>query len=350
MEECNTGITIVKTIEECDGNYTSTNCIATPNAITYLDLSAGASQTQINANIVSALMRKDEQISEIPIANGSETKIIAGTNVTVTGTGTNTTPYVISAISNTGSLEFNIIDRTVWNNGKADIETNTTFGELSLSSNTTGNKNVSIGDRSMMFNTQGVENVSIGSSSMSSNTTGDLNVSIGADAMFRNTTGYANVAVGWSAFFNNTIGYNNTAIGFNPLGANTTGYNNTAIGYRALSNITTGNTNTAIGNSAGAIAQGLVSNTGAIESVYIGANTSPLNNNQTNQIVIGYGALGAGSNTVTLGNESIEKTILRGTINIGNLLVFEDNTLAIAGGLLVGDMYRTSTGDLKVRF
>lgn len=350
MEECKTGITITQTAEECSGSYTSTNCISTPNAITYLDLSAGASQTQINANLVSALMRKDEQIGEIPIANGSETKIVAGANVTVVGTGTNLSNYVISAVSNTGSLEFNILDRTVWNNGKADIETNTTFGELSLSSNTIGNENVSIGHQSMMVNTQGDENVSIGSSSMFSNTTGDLNVSIGADAMFRNTTGYRNVAVGSSAFFSNTIGYNNTAIGFEPLLSSTTGYNNTAIGYRALSNVTTGNTNTAIGNSAGAITQGFVSNTGAIESVYIGANTSPLNNNQTNQIVIGYGALGAGSNTVTLGNGSIEKTILRGTINVGNLLVFADNTSAIVGGLFVGDMYRTSTGDLKVRF
>jgi hypothetical protein len=97
MEECNTGITITQTAEECAGNYLSTNCVATPNAITYLDISAGASQTQINANIVSALMRKDEQISEIPIANGSETKIVAGANVTVTGTGTNLSNYVISA-------------------------------------------------------------------------------------------------------------------------------------------------------------------------------------------------------------------------------------------------------------
>lgn len=97
MEECNTGVTIVKTSEECDGNYTSTNCIATPNAITYLDLSSGASQTSINAALVSALMRKDEQISEIPIANGSETKIIAGEGITVTGTGTNVSNYIISS-------------------------------------------------------------------------------------------------------------------------------------------------------------------------------------------------------------------------------------------------------------
>jgi hypothetical protein len=97
MEECNTGITITKTAEECDGNYISTNCISSPNAITYLDLSAGASQTQVNAAITSALMRKDEQISEIPIANGSETKIIAGEGITITGTGTNTNNYIISS-------------------------------------------------------------------------------------------------------------------------------------------------------------------------------------------------------------------------------------------------------------
>jgi hypothetical protein len=110
MEECNTGITIIQTAEECQNNYVSTNCVATPNAITYLDLSAGASQTQINANIVSALMRKDEQISEIPIANGSETKIVAGTNVTVTGTGTNLSNYVISAIVNTPTLDLKTIN------------------------------------------------------------------------------------------------------------------------------------------------------------------------------------------------------------------------------------------------
>lgn len=109
MKECKTGITITQTVEECSGNYTSTNCISTPNAITYLDLSAGASQTQINANLVSALMRKDEQISEIPIANGSETKIVAGTNVTVTGTGTNLSNYVISA---TGNYSQKIIPQT----------------------------------------------------------------------------------------------------------------------------------------------------------------------------------------------------------------------------------------------
>jgi len=50
----------------------------------------------------------------------------------------------------------------------------------------------------------------------------------------------------------------------------------------------------------------------------LGNNTKALANNQTNQIVIGDNATGAGSNTVTLGNTSITSTILRGTVTAGN--------------------------------
>jgi hypothetical protein len=54
-------------------------------------------------------------------------------------------------------------------------------------------------------------------------------------------------------------------------------------------------------------------------SIFIGAFANALADSQTNQIVIGYNAIGAGSNTATLGNTSITKTILRGTINAANL-------------------------------
>ena len=40
----------------------------------------------------------------------------------------------------------------------------------------------------------------------------------------------------------------------------------------------------------------------------------PIESNQNNQIVIGYGATGNGSNTVTLGNDSIVSTYLKGDI------------------------------------
>lgn len=98
MENCNTGIVIPTTEEPCSGNYISTNCTAIPNNITYLNLSAGDSQSKVNAAIVTALTFKDEQIAQIPVVDGSETKIIAGANVNVTGLGTTVSPYIVTAL------------------------------------------------------------------------------------------------------------------------------------------------------------------------------------------------------------------------------------------------------------
>jgi len=98
MENCNNGINIPQTtVEPCGGTHTSTDCIKTPNSITYLDLPAGASQGQINAAVVTALTFKDEQIAERPVPDGTETKIISGTNTTITGSGTTATPYIVTA-------------------------------------------------------------------------------------------------------------------------------------------------------------------------------------------------------------------------------------------------------------
>lgn len=98
MENCNTGIVISTTEEPCSGNYVSTNCTAIPNNITYLNLSAGDSQTKVNAALVTALTYKDEQIAQLPVFDGSETKIIAGANVNVTGLGTTVSPFIVTAV------------------------------------------------------------------------------------------------------------------------------------------------------------------------------------------------------------------------------------------------------------
>jgi hypothetical protein len=51
--------------------------------------------------------------------------------------------------------------------------------------------------------------------------------------------------------------------------------------------------------------------------LFIGRNTRALANNQTNQIVIGDSAIGLGSNTVVVGNDSIVTTALKGNVGIG---------------------------------
>lgn len=49
---------------------------------------------------------------------------------------------------------------------------------------------------------------------------------------------------------------------------------------------------------------------------FIGYDTIANANNETNQIVIGHSAIGNGSNSVTLGNDLITKTVLKGQVII----------------------------------
>ena len=91
------------------------------------------------------------------------------------------------------------------------------------------------------------------------------------------------------------------ANGYGSLYANTTGYYNTAIGYE----------------SGRFISGGAVANTISDYCVLLGGSTKVLNDDDQNEIVIGYDATGIGSNTVTLGNDAITKTYLKGNVGIG---------------------------------
>ena len=52
------------------------------------------------------------------------------------------------------------------------------------------------------------------------------------------------------------------------------------------------------------------------QSIFLGA-FKPLTANGQNSIILGYGAVGLGSNTVVLGNDSVVTTFLKGNIGIG---------------------------------
>lgn len=113
------------------------------------------------------------------------------------------------------------------------------------------------------------------------------------------------VAVGGSSMPSNT-GTNNTALGFGSLFANTTGINNTAVGYQALFNTTTTSTNTALGYRAGRYyGSGTDELTSASQCVYVGNSSRAGANTISNEIVIGYNAVGYGSNTAHIGNSSV---------------------------------------------
>jgi hypothetical protein len=130
----------------------------------------------------------------------------------------------------------------------------------------------------------------------------------------------------------NTTGDYNTALGYYSLLDNTSGEDNTALGYYALEYNTDGNRNVALGRYAGRyIGDGSTANTTSDYSVYIGANTKALADDGQNEIVIGYNAIGVGSNSAVLGNDSMTKTILKGNVGIGTTT--PNHKLDVAGNI-----------------
>ena len=139
------------------------------------------------------------------------------------------------------------------------------------------------------------------------------NVAVGYQTLYA-TTGGQNTANGYRALYSNTSGNQNTASGYWALYFNTTGNQNTASGYLTLWSNTSGIRNVASGYSAGRSTTSGSANQTGNNSIFLGSDTKANANGETNQIVIGDSATGNGSNTVTLGNDSITDTILKGDV------------------------------------
>jgi hypothetical protein len=172
------------------------------------------------------------------------------------------------------------------------------------------NYNVSVGISALNFITTGDNNVAVGFQSLYANTTGSQNTAIGVDVMRFNTDGQLNTAVGKSSLYKNTTGVYNTSSGAYSLHNNTTNSYGAAFGYKALY-LTTGQSNTGLGYQAGDLI------TTGTNNVIIGKDADPSFNSATNQIVIGYNAIGAGDNTVQLGNTDITDVKTSGTVTAG---------------------------------
>jgi len=174
--------------------------------------------------------------------------------------GTNTTQIATTAfvLANaaiaTGSLEFDSLEKTVWNNGRNNLSNNTSFGENVLNQ-----------------------------SALSGNF--------------------------------------NTAFGGSSLRYLTTGANNVSLGYLAGAH-----------SSAGLAAMATGSN-----SIFIGNSSRALGDGNTNEIVIGYLSEGKGSNTVTLGNDNIVGTYLKGKVIINNVIRLTGYTVATLPAGVQGD-------------
>lgn len=119
------------------------------------------------------------------------------------------------------------------------------------------------------------------------------------------TSGYYNTLFGIDAGLAITSSASTTAIGKGALSSLTSAVENTAVGARALGSVTTQYENTALGSSAG---YGHTPNGDPAtpqQGTFIGASTQSASDATTNETVIGYGAVGNGSNTVTIGNSDV---------------------------------------------
>jgi len=201
-------------------------------------------------------------------------------------------------------------------------------------SNTTGYQNYFFGHQSGFNNTTGYQNYFFGYQSGFNNTTGYQNYFFGYQSGFYNTigvgnhffgyqSGHSNIDGVYNSFFGyaagkyNTNGYDNSFFGSSAGKENTTGYNNSFFGNEAGAENETGYENSFFGSYAGEKLGNGDPNLNSTYSVFLGANTKSKQANQTNEIVIGYNAIGEGSNTVRLGNDSITDVITSGVIKSG---------------------------------
>lgn len=229
----------------------------------------------------------------------------------------NTTGYQNTANGH-GALYSNTTGFSNTANGMGALYSNATGGQntangiRALFSNTTGSNNTAYGASSLYYNTTGRNNTANGVLSLLNNTTGRNNTANGYNALWFNSTGSQNTAIGMNSLFNNATGINNTANGYDALRLNSTGTGNTANGVDALKNNVTGNYNTAIGYQADVSLSDL-----------------------TNATAIGYGAIVNTSNTIQLGNNSIDSVVTAGKLKLGAITY--PNTDSTAGYVLTTD-------------
>jgi len=194
-------------------------------------------------------------------------------------------------------------------NNLADF--NSAFGYLALQNNTTGINNSAFGNVAGGGNVTASDVSAFGHRALAAST-GSGNTAFGSLSSTKNTTGANNCSFGFGALNDNLTGGTNSAFGRAALGK-TTGTGNCGVGYLSLGSNTTGTDNVSIGQFSGYyIANGSTANQFSTDSIYIGAFVRSASNTTDNEVVIGHTAVGNGSDTVTLGNNSVTDTHLKG--------------------------------------
>ena len=275
------------------------------------------------ATDIAFRVRNSTDTQNFLVVNGAGDVYNNGAN----GGDTNTHFGVNTARNRTGAY-----NSTFGNEAGRDLTTgvnNALFGYNAGRNITTQSGNTFIGTSAGQSNISN-NNTAVGTNVLVLNTTGFSNTAIGNEALYHNTTAFFNTALGNGAGINNTTGGRNTFLGSLSGRGNTTGQSNICIGVDSAFAQTTGNNNIFVGDVSGMfLADGVANLTISNNSLFLGRDTRANADNQTNQIVIGDSAIGLGSNSVVLGNDSIVTTALKGNVLIGTTTTVASSKLTV---------------------
>jgi hypothetical protein len=283
----------------------------------YVDLNSSTTQTALDlkedkSNKSNTIVTDAASITKYPSVKAIKEYVDSKSS-------TGTLNYLPKFTTTTTMGNSNISDDGTLVNIATDIKIKgITLGVGPLSTGSSSN-NLVFGKDAFKSNLTGISNVAIGNLALNKNRDGTDNIAIGISSLAKNETGLQNIAIGARSLSNN-MGGNNIGIGIETLGNLIGSYQsrigdfNTAIGPFTLSSITNGKENTAIGYQAGSFAGlGTTPLTQINNSTFIGSNARAKNPaNDTNEMVIGYNAVGLGSNTTVIGNDATVLTAFYG--------------------------------------
>ena len=159
-----------------------------------------------------------------------------------------------------------------------------------------------VGHRAL-FSSKGNLNSAFGYDALYSSNA-NANSAFGHEAARATTIGSSNCAFGTLSMRNNIAGSDNSAFGYDTLYSSNANANS-AFGSLSLFSLTSGAYNCAFGYQAGRYNADSSANQTSSYGLYVGSGIRASVAGAINETVIGYNAIGGGSNTVTLGNASV---------------------------------------------
>ena len=191
-------------------------------------------------------------------------------------------------------------------------------GALQTQNNDGNNYNTAVGHEAGKLVTTGTQNTLIGGLAGDALTTSSRNVALGYAALSNESLGQYSTAIGYlalgsqtstsnAATYNTAVGYaagavintgvQNTLIGGLAGDAITTGDSNSCMGVEAGGSVTTGGSNTFCGHRAGNYHQAGLKLTTGSRGTFLGMITKPSSLSVNDEVIIGYGGAGKGTNT-----------------------------------------------------